>query len=75
MGWDISDEIAPDEGVRDEVARYYSLQLIAETKYIHPEGVFYHDLKAGNLLFGALRLSPVRCIPPETVGQAANSPH
>ncbi|KAG9218055.1 hypothetical protein CCMSSC00406_0008832 [Pleurotus cornucopiae] len=53
MGWDVSDKIAPGEGVGDEVARYYFLQLIADM------GVFYHDPNPENLLFGAFRLSAV----------------
>ncbi|KAF4586107.1 Chk1 protein kinase [Pleurotus pulmonarius] len=59
-GGDLFDKIAPDEGVGDEVAHYYFLQLVAGMEYIHSEGVCHRDLKPENLLLdaaGTLKIS------------------
>ncbi|RDB27406.1 Serine/threonine-protein kinase CHK1 [Hypsizygus marmoreus] len=59
-GGDLFDKIAPDVGLRDDVAHYYFNQLIAGMDYIHSQGVCHRDLKPENLLLdvaGTLKIS------------------
>ncbi|VDB92366.1 unnamed protein product [Peniophora sp. CBMAI 1063] len=52
-GGDLFDKIAPDVGLRDEVAHHYFLQMLAGLTYMHDEGVCHRDLKPENMLLDA----------------------
>ncbi|KIM47281.1 hypothetical protein M413DRAFT_23502 [Hebeloma cylindrosporum] len=59
-GGDLFDKIAPDVGVREDVAQLYFNQLIAGMNYIHSQGVCHRDLKPENMLLdvaGTLKIS------------------
>ncbi|KAI0083554.1 CAMK/CAMKL/CHK1 protein kinase [Irpex rosettiformis] len=59
-GGDLFDKIAPDVGVREDIAQHYFHQLAVGLEYIHGEGICHRDLKPENILLdaaGTLKIS------------------
>ncbi|KAI0339190.1 Pkinase-domain-containing protein [Trametopsis cervina] len=59
-GGDLFDKIAPDVGVREDIAHHYFHQLAVGLEYIHGEGICHRDLKPENILLdaaGTLKIS------------------
>ncbi|WVQ78984.1 hypothetical protein IAT38_001076 [Cryptococcus sp. DSM 104549] len=53
IGGDLFDKIAPDEGVPEDLAKFYFAQLAAGIEFIHSKGIAHRDLKPENLLLAA----------------------
>ncbi len=49
-GGDLFDKIEADDGVPEDVAHCYFMQLIAATQWLHSKGVAHRDIKPENIL-------------------------
>ncbi|PWN46204.1 Pkinase-domain-containing protein [Ceraceosorus guamensis] len=59
-GGDLFDKIPPDQGVEEDLAHFYFMQLIAALEYCHGQGIAHRDVKPENLLLdsqGNLKLA------------------
>ncbi|KAI9010146.1 kinase-like domain-containing protein [Hyaloraphidium curvatum] len=59
-GGELFDRIAPDEGLEEDLAHFYFVQLVDAVEYLHGNGVAHRDLKPENILLddqGNLKLS------------------
>lgn len=52
-GGDLFDKIEPDEGVGEDIAHVYFLQLVSAIGYMHSKGVGHRDIKPENMLLSA----------------------
>ncbi|KAH9939294.1 CAMK/CAMKL/CHK1 protein kinase [Epithele typhae] len=59
-GGDLFDKIAPDVGLKENIAHWYFTQMMKGLIYLHEQGVCHRDLKPENLLLdaaGTLKIS------------------